>query len=164
MDLPKSAENTLLCYANACDFHHKNYHFRSLAQTLEVKNRVYGIKRSLSTINRENRRMRDENLIFKWRRRTLPTKNGRQWTSSITHLTWRGVYYLVRRKMLPWKFVRVWERISKHEPKIEPAKKSRISEDVRENEYKAEIERTIRVSKLPLKILPYILTSLMVRK
>ncbi|KKL21545.1 hypothetical protein LCGC14_2444380 [marine sediment metagenome] len=52
MDLSKSAENTLKVYANACNFHGKNYHFRSLKQTLDVKEKVYMIARSLSTINR----------------------------------------------------------------------------------------------------------------
>ncbi len=113
MNLSKSAENTLLVYANACEYYAKNYHYRSLQQTLDVKGKVYLIKRSLSTINRENRKFRDENFISKWKRTTGGKGTGRRFTSSITHLTWKGIYYLVKRKLLPWNFIRIWEKISK---------------------------------------------------
>ncbi|KKN27143.1 hypothetical protein LCGC14_0867610 [marine sediment metagenome] len=114
MNLSKSAENTLLIMANACDYYGKNYHFRSLKQTLDVKSKVYMILRSLSTINREVRLFKDENFIMKWARTTTSKGKGRQFSSSITHLTWKGVRYLVSRKILPYKFIRVWERISKN--------------------------------------------------
>lgn len=113
MGLSKSAENTLLIYANDCKYYGKNYHFRSLRQTLDAKDRVYGVKRSLSTLNRENRRFREGGYILKWKRRGKLGSQGERFASSITHLTWRAVYYLVRRKLLPSSFIRVWERISK---------------------------------------------------
>ncbi len=160
MDLSKSAENTLVIYANACEYHDKDYHFRSLQQTLDVKKRVYLISRSLSTINRENRKFKDEKLITKWARRTRPNRNGRQFTSSITHLTWKGVLYLVRRKLMPWKFIRIWERISKKMPRFEPIVKTRKEKKAEKIESIEADKRLYRLSKLPLKILPYIAAGL----
>ncbi|KKL19446.1 hypothetical protein LCGC14_2465350 [marine sediment metagenome] len=52
-------------------------------------------------------------FISKWMRTTQTSKKGRQFTSSITLLTWKGVYYLAKRKLIPWSFVRTWERITK---------------------------------------------------
>ncbi|MBW8042577.1 MAG: hypothetical protein FVQ85_21640 [Planctomycetes bacterium] len=159
MNLSKSAENTLLVYANACNYHVKNYHFRSLQQTLDVKTKTYFISRSLSTINRENRKFRDEYFIIKWRRRTYPTDKGRQFTSSITHLTWKGVYYLVRRKLLPWSFVRTWERITKKVSGSDETVKEMREKRPEKIDSQVEAQRIFRISKIPLKILPYVVGS-----
>ena len=160
MDLSKSAENTLVIYANACKYYDKDYHFRSLKQTLDVKKKVYMISRSLSTINRENRKFKDGNYITKWRRTGAATTKGRQFTSSITHLTWKGVYYLVRRKLIPWSFVRTWERISKKcrgYVSVEPKRKEKTEV---KREFTEDSDRIYRLSKLPLRIIPYILAGL----
>jgi len=156
MNLSKSAENTLLVYANACEYHKKNYHFRSLKQTLNVKENVYMIKRSLSTINRENRKFRDENYILKWKRTTGYKGRGRQFTSSITHLTWKGVYYLIKRKLIPYKFIRVWERISKREKSFDQEIKDMREKREETKETNEMKDRLDRLSKLPLKYLPYL--------
>jgi hypothetical protein len=81
--------------------------------------------------------------------------HGRQFTSSITYLTWKGVYYLVRRKLLPWSFVRVWERISKKPSGSDEMTKRIRDKSPEKGESQEFIARIYRISMLPLKIIPY---------
>jgi len=110
-DLSKSCENTLQVYVNACEHHGKWYHFRGQKQTLKVKSGVFGVKRSIATLNRENAKLRDLKMILQKQRTTDAPGGGREFTSSLTLVTWKGIMYLIGRKILPHKFIRVWERI-----------------------------------------------------
>lgn len=98
--LSKSCENTLLAHACACAHHRNHYHFRSQALTLNTKRKAYGIARSRATLNRENAKLVELGYIrLKQRTKAIGDK-GRTFTSSLTFLTGRGFWYLVRRRLM----------------------------------------------------------------
>ena len=152
LELTKSAERTLESYYNACQYYSKNYHFRSLLQTLDVKDKIFHIKRSLSTINRENRLLVEKGLIVKWKRTTTWEGLGRRFTSSITHLNWSGVMYLVRHKIMPRSIIKIWKRIAKHAKRFDSEVRSLRQVEPISDQEKDERSKIYRMNKEKAKI------------
>ena len=111
LNLSSSAQDTLRIHVNACVYHQKAYHIRSLAQTLSVKEHSFNNKRSLATLKRDNARLRELGLITSKRRRGVPLPWGVQWKTSITHPTWEGIKYLVSRHFASRGFFAAWKKI-----------------------------------------------------
>jgi len=111
MGLSASCEDTLRLHVNACIHHRTAYHWRSQKQTLSVKEKSFHNQRSIATVKRDDRRLRDEKFITKQRRKGNSNVGGRQWKSSITHPTWDGIKHLVKRHLLPRSFFALWKEI-----------------------------------------------------
>lgn len=111
MRLSASCQDTLLIHVNACVHHGKAYHWRGQKQTLSVKERSFHNKRSIATVKRDDRKLRDEKFITKQFRKGNSNVGGRQWKSSITHPTWEGIKHLVKRHFLPRSFYGIWKEI-----------------------------------------------------
>jgi len=122
MRLSASCQDTLLIHVNACIHHQKAYHWRSQNQTLFVKETAFHNKRSIATVKRDDRKLRDCCLITKHFRKGNSSVNGRRWKSSITHPTWEGIKHLVNRHLVPRSFFGLWKEICGYVQKKGPPK------------------------------------------
>ena len=122
MRLSASCQDTLLIHVNNCAHHKMAYHWRSQKQTLAVKEGSFHNKRSIATVKRDDKKLRDCNLITKQRRKGNSNVNGRRWKSSITHPTWSGIKHLVSRHLLPRSFFALWREICGYVKKKGPPK------------------------------------------
>jgi len=122
MRLTSSCDDTLRIHVNACLFHKTAYHWRGQHQTLWVKDRSFNNKRSIATIKRDDRKLRDAGFITKKFRAAKVSSDGQRWRSSITHVTWSGIKYLVKRRLNDRSLFKLWKRIcdavSKKGPKV----------------------------------------------
>jgi len=100
-----------LIHFNACEHYRKPYHYRSQKHTLGVKKTVFHNERSMATMRRDDRRLRDEGLITKHRRRGRRNIYGEPWISSITRVTWGGIKHLVDRHLKPRSLYKVWKEV-----------------------------------------------------
>lgn len=122
MRLSASCQDTLLIHVNNCVHHRTAYHWRSQKQTLSVKEGSFHNKRSIATMKRDDRKLRDERFITKQRRRGNSNVNGRRWKSSITHPTWEGIKYLVKRHLKTRSLFALWKEICGYVQKKGPRK------------------------------------------
>ena len=122
MRLSASCQDTLLIHVSACVHHMTAYHWRSQAQTLFVKDVSFNNGRSIATVKRDDKKLRDCRFITKQRRKGNSNVNGRRWKSSITHPTWEGIKYLVKRHLKERSFYKLWKEIQGYVQKKGPPK------------------------------------------
>lgn len=65
----------------------------------------------MATMRRDDRKLIDERLIKKQRRRGHRKEYGCPWISSITSLTWWGIKHLIERHLLPNSAFKLWKEI-----------------------------------------------------
>jgi len=111
MRLSTSCQDTLLIHVNACIHHMTPYHWRSQLTTLVTKAKAFCNPRAIATVKRDDRKLRDERLITKQFRKGNSNVGGRQWKSAITHPTWEGIKYLVKRHLQPHSLFALWKEI-----------------------------------------------------
>lgn len=120
MRLSASCQDTLLIHVNACVYHHTAYHWRSQATTLATKAEAFNNPRSIATVKRDDKKLRDCKLITKQYRKGNSNVSGRRWKSSITHPTWEGIKYLVKRHLVARSFFKLWKEICGYTQKKGP--------------------------------------------
>ncbi|MBA7494743.1 hypothetical protein ES702_05320 [subsurface metagenome] len=122
MRLSASCQDTLVIHVNACEYYWMPYHWRGQLQTMFVKDVSFHNRRSIATVKRDDKKLRDERLITKQFRKGNSNVNGRRWKSSITHPTWRAIVYLVERHLKPRSYFGVWRDICGYVEKKGPRK------------------------------------------
>jgi len=122
MRLSSSCQDTLLIHVNACVHHKTAYHWRSQLTTLATKAKAFHNRRSIATVKRDDKKLRDCGFITKQFRKGNSSVNGRRWKSSITHPTWDGIKHLVKRKLLARSFFLLWKEICGYRRKTGPPK------------------------------------------
>lgn len=120
-----------MAHFNACKYYKKPYHYRSQGQTRFVKEKAFHNKRSIATVKRDDRRLRDERFITKQFRKGNSNGNGCRWQSSITHVTWSGIKHLVSRHLVARSAFKLWKEVcgliqekGRHELRDGPERKS----------------------------------------
>ena len=122
MRLSASCIDTLISHVRKCVYFKTPYHWCSQETTMWIKKTAFHNQRSIATVKRDDRKLRDCRLITKQFRKGNSNVNGRRWKSSITHPTWFAIKWLVLTKKLPAEFLRLWGELTGRIQKKGPPK------------------------------------------